>query len=52
MSIFSGVALREFQKKYFGSLKSFGLTMAFAIAVSLLVSFTITPALSARMFRG
>ncbi len=33
-------------------LKSFGLTMAFAIAVSLLVSFTITPALSARMFRG
>jgi HAE1 family hydrophobic/amphiphilic exporter-1 len=33
-------------------LKSFGLTMAFAIAVSLLVSFTITPALSARMFRN
>lgn len=32
-------------------LKSFGLTMAFAIAVSLLVSFTLTPALSARMFR-
>lgn len=32
-------------------LKSFGLTMAFAIAVSLIVSFTITPALSARMFR-
>ncbi len=26
MSTFSGVALREFQKKYFGSLKSFGLT--------------------------
>ena len=26
MSIFAGVALREFQKKYFGSLKSFGLT--------------------------
>ena len=33
-------------------LKSFGLTMAFAIAVSLLVSFTLTPALSARLFRG
>jgi HAE1 family hydrophobic/amphiphilic exporter-1 len=33
-------------------LKSFGLTMAFAIAVSLLVSFTLTPALSARMFRN
>lgn len=32
-------------------LKSFGLTMAFAIAVSLLVSFTLTPALSARMFK-
>ena len=32
-------------------LKSFGLTMAFAIAVSLLVSFTLTPALSARLFR-
>lgn len=32
-------------------LSSFGLTMAFAIAVSLLVSFTLTPALSARMFR-
>jgi multidrug efflux pump subunit AcrB len=33
-------------------LKSFGLTMAFAIAVSLLVSFTLTPALAARLFRG
>lgn len=33
-------------------LKSFGLTMAFAIAVSLLVSFTLTPALSARMFKN
>ena len=33
-------------------LKSFGLTMAFAIAVSLLVSFTLTPTLSARMFRN
>jgi multidrug efflux pump subunit AcrB len=32
-------------------LKSFGLTMAFAIAVSLLVSFTLTPTLSARMLR-
>jgi len=31
-------------------LKSFGLTMAFAIAVSLLVSFTLTPALAARLF--
>lgn len=30
-------------------LKSFGLTMAFAIAVSLVVSFTLTPSLSARM---
>ena len=29
-------------------LKSFGLTMAFAIAVSLLVSFTLTPMLAAR----
>ncbi|HEU4404422.1 MAG TPA: efflux RND transporter permease subunit [Polyangiaceae bacterium] len=29
-------------------LKSFGLTMAFAIAVSLLVSFSLTPALAAR----
>ena len=33
-------------------LRSFGLTMAFAIAVSLLVSFTLTPSLSARMFRN
>lgn len=33
-------------------LKSFGLTMAFAIAVSLLVSFTLTPSLSARMFKN
>lgn len=33
-------------------LKSFGLTMAFAIIVSLLVSFTLTPSLSARMFRN
>jgi HAE1 family hydrophobic/amphiphilic exporter-1 len=33
-------------------LKSFGLTMAFAIAVSLLVSFTLTPMLSARWMRG
>lgn len=32
-------------------LKSFGLTMAFAIAVSLLVSFTLAPALAARLFR-
>lgn len=32
-------------------LRSFGLTMAFAIAVSLLVSFTLTPSLAARMFR-
>jgi len=32
-------------------LKSFGLTMAFAIAVSLLVSFTLTPMLSARWLR-
>lgn len=31
-------------------LKSFGLTMAFAIAVSLLVSFTLLPALAARLF--
>lgn len=30
-------------------LKSFGLTMAFSIAVSLFVSFTLTPMLSARM---
>jgi HAE1 family hydrophobic/amphiphilic exporter-1 len=32
-------------------LSSFGLTMAFAIAVSLLVSFTLAPALSARMLK-
>ena len=32
-------------------LKSFGLTMAFAIAVSLLVSFTLTPTLAARLLR-
>ena len=32
-------------------LKSFGLTMAFAIAVSLLVSFTLTPMLSARFMK-
>jgi hydrophobic/amphiphilic exporter-1 (mainly G- bacteria), HAE1 family len=32
-------------------LKSFGLTMAFAIAVSLLVSFTLTPMLSARWMK-
>ncbi len=32
-------------------LKSFGLTMAFAIAVSLLVSFTLAPALAAKLFR-
>src|SRR5690606_7365937 len=33
-------------------LKSFGYTMAFAIGVSLLVSFTITPMLSARLLTG
>ena len=32
-------------------LSSFGLTMAFAIVVSLLVSFTLAPALSARMLK-
>ena len=32
-------------------LKSFGLTMSFAIAVSLLVSFTLTPMLSARWLK-
>lgn len=32
-------------------LSSFGLTMAFAIGVSLLVSFTLAPALSARMLK-
>ena len=32
-------------------LRSFGLTMAFAIAVSLLVSFTLTPTLAARWIR-
>lgn len=32
-------------------LSSFGLTMSFAIAVSLLVSFTLAPALSARMLK-
>ena len=32
-------------------MKSFGLTMAFAIMVSLLVSFTLTPMLSARWLR-
>ena len=33
-------------------LKAFGYTMAFAIGVSLLVSFTLTPALAARLLRG
>src|SRR5436309_2380082 len=33
-------------------MKSFGLTMAFAIMVSLLVSFTLTPMLSARWLKG
>ncbi len=33
-------------------LKSFGLTMSFAIGVSLLVSFTLTPMLSARWIRA
>jgi HAE1 family hydrophobic/amphiphilic exporter-1 len=33
-------------------LKSFGLTMAFAIIVSLLVAFTLTPTLSARLLRA
>jgi len=33
-------------------LKSFGLTMAFAIAVSLFVSFTLTPMLSSRWLRA
>jgi HAE1 family hydrophobic/amphiphilic exporter-1 len=32
-------------------LKSFGLTMAFSIAVSLVVSFTLTPMMSARLLR-
>src|SRR5207244_3975603 len=32
-------------------MKSFGLTMAFAIMVSLLVSFTLTPMLAARWLR-
>jgi len=32
-------------------MESFGITMSFAIAVSLLVSFTLTPMLSARMLR-
>ncbi len=33
-------------------LKSFGLTMAFAIGVSLIVSFSLTPMLSARWLSG
>jgi HAE1 family hydrophobic/amphiphilic exporter-1 len=33
-------------------LKSFGLTMAFAIFVSLIVSFSLTPMLSARLLKG
>ena len=33
-------------------LKSFGLTMAFAIGVSMLVSFTLTPSLAARWLSG
>jgi hydrophobe/amphiphile efflux-1 (HAE1) family protein len=33
-------------------LKSFGMTMSFAIAVSLLVSFTLTPMMSARWLRA
>lgn len=33
-------------------LKSFGLTMSFSIAVSLLVSFTLAPSLAARLFKA
>ena len=33
-------------------LKSFGLTMSFAIAISLLISFTLAPALAARLFKN
>lgn len=33
-------------------LKSFGMTMAFSIAVSMLVSFTLTPMLSSRWLKG
>src|SRR5258707_11837906 len=33
-------------------MKSFGLTMAFAIMVSLLVSFTLTPMMAARWLKG
>jgi hydrophobe/amphiphile efflux-1 (HAE1) family protein len=33
-------------------LRSFGLTMAFSIAVSMLVSFTLTPMMSSRWLRG
>lgn len=33
-------------------LKSFGLTMVFAISISLLVSFTLAPALAARLFKA
>ena len=32
-------------------LRSFGLTMSFAIAISLLISFTLAPALAARLFK-
>jgi len=44
VSFMSGVAGRF--------LRSFGLTMAFAIGVSLLVSFTLTPTLAARWLAG
>ncbi len=33
-------------------LRSFGLTMSFAIAISLLISFTLAPALAARLFKA
>jgi HAE1 family hydrophobic/amphiphilic exporter-1 len=50
MAVFVPVALMGGMVGKF--LASFGLTMAFAIAVSMFVSFTLTPALTARMLGG
>jgi hydrophobe/amphiphile efflux-1 (HAE1) family protein len=50
MAVFLPVAFMEGILGRF--LKSFGLTMAFAILVSLIVSFTLTPMLAARWLKG
>ena len=50
MAVFVPVALMGGMAGKF--LASFGLTMAFAIAASMLVSFTLTPAMTARLLGG